>query len=145
MKINIVLKDKDAAVPIYGTDGAVCFDFFAINNAWVARYEPGVFPTGLEMEIPYGYGLFIFSRSGHGFNNDIRLGNCVGVIDSDYRGEVKIKLTADGGEPKLFRKGDRIAQGCILPVPRVQFNVVEKLSDTIRGAGGFGSTDRTVL
>jgi dUTP pyrophosphatase len=144
MKINIVLKDKDAVVPVYGSNGAVCFDFYATSTSWVAHYDSAVFSTGLEMEVPEGYGLFIFSRSGHGFNDDVRLGNCVGVIDPDYRGEVKIKLAADKG-PKLFKKGDRIAQGCILPVPKVTFNVVEKLSDTVRGSGGFGSTDRAVL
>ncbi len=144
MKVNIVLKDKDAVVPIYGSNGAVCFDFYSTSTSWVAHYDSAVFSTGLEMEIPEGYGLFIFSRSGHGFNDDVRLGNCVGVIDSDYRGEVKIKLAADKG-PKLFKKGDRIAQGCILPVPKVTFNVVEKLSDTVRGSGGFGSTDRAIL
>lgn len=141
MNINIVLRNKDATTPVYGTDGAVCFDFFATIDSWVARFEPAIFPTGLEMEVPEGYGLFIFSRSGHGFNDNVRLGNCVGVIDSDYRGEIKIKLAADNAIPKLFKKGDRIAQGCLIQVPKVTFNVVEKLSDTVRGQGGFGSTN----
>ena len=83
--------------------------------------------------------MMIYSRSGHGFNWGVRLANCVGVIDSDYRGEVKVKLQADGCAMTVS-KHDRIAQAMIIPVPKVQFTEVEALSETVRGAGGFGST-----
>lgn len=85
-----------------------------------------------------------FSRSGHGFKHNVRLANCVGVIDSDYRGSVKVKLIADAtpdDSPGLVIKpGDRVAQALVLPVPRVVFEEVAALSETERGAGGFGST-----
>ncbi len=89
--------------------------------------------------------MLIFSRSGHGFNHNARLANCVGVIDSDYRGEVLVKLSMDDEfcdpETELYiRPGDRIAQAMLVQVPRCEFEVVEQLTITERGAGGFGST-----
>jgi dUTP pyrophosphatase len=84
--------------------------------------------------------MLIFSRSGHGFKDALRLSNCVGVIDSDYRGEVMVSLRADGEACPKIRTGDRIAQAMILPVPAVEFEEVEDLTETARGAGGFGST-----
>lgn len=85
--------------------------------------------------------MMIYSRSGHGFKYGARLANCVGVIDSDYRGEVKVKLHVDFpcGFP-LLGIGARIAQAMIIPVPSVEFEAVDDLSDTERGTDGFGST-----
>lgn len=148
MDINIKLTSPLAKVPTYATDGSGCFDFYGTNLHPVAVREgwPVIIGTGLEMEIPPGFGLFILSRSGHGFKYETRLANCVGFIDSDYRGEIMVKLTADPQRdeavPLLIEPGDRIAQACILPVPRIGFNVVEALSATLRGNGGFGSTGR---
>ena len=146
MNIKIKKLHPDAIVPQYQTAGAACFDFHAINR--LARHVdsgfPETFDTGLAFEIPPGYGMFILSRSGHGFNLDTRLANCVGFIDSDYRGEVKVKLTCDQEHkeamPLAVKAGDRIAQACILPVPRVGFEITEELSETLRGEGGFGSS-----
>lgn len=84
--------------------------------------------------------MLIFSRSGHGFNYGARLANCVGVIDSDYRGEVKVKITCDESRGIVMERGARIAQAMIVPVPRVHFDEVAELSPTERGTGGFGST-----
>jgi dUTP pyrophosphatase len=84
--------------------------------------------------------MLVFSRSGHGFNYLTRLANCVGVIDSDYRGTIAVKLVNDGGPPFTIKAGDRIAQGLIVPAPRIDFEVVSELEDTVRGEGGFGST-----
>lgn len=85
--------------------------------------------------------MMVYSRSGHGFKSDTRLANCVGVIDSDYRGELMVKLTYDGNEcGELIQPGDRIAQAMIIPVEQVQFELADELSDTERGTGGFGST-----
>lgn len=88
--------------------------------------------------------MLVFSRSGHAFNQDIRLGNSVGVIDSDFRGEVKVKLRRDSPLPptKPFHisSGDRVAQALVLPIEQVEFEVAEELSQTLRGEGGFGST-----
>lgn len=146
MQIKIKKIHPDAKTPTYATDGSGCFDLYAINPLATLVHEgyPVTFDTGLAFEIPPGYGMFILSRSGHGFNLDTRLANCVGFIDSDYRGEVKVKLTCDKEHeeamPLAVKAGDRIAQACILPVPRVGFEITEELSETLRGEGGFGSS-----
>lgn len=141
MKIKIKYSEdypKDWGPPAYGSDGAAAFDFKAL-----AIEEEGLYRTGLHFEIPEGYVMLIFSRSGHGFSYGIRLANCVGVIDSDYRGEIKIKLVADK-PPQMgclnLGYGGRIAQGIIIPLPKIEFEVVDGLSSTIRGSKGFGST-----
>jgi dUTP pyrophosphatase len=84
--------------------------------------------------------MLIFSRSGHGFKNDVRLSNCVGVIDSDYRGEVQIKLSNDGGDHFTINNDDRIAQAMLVKLPWVELIEVDELSETARGTNGFGST-----
>lgn len=146
MNIKIKKLSQLAKTPTYATDGSGCFDIYAINPLATLVHEgyPATFDTGLAFEIPPGYGMFILSRSGHGFNFDTRLANCVGFIDSDYRGEVKVKLTCDQEHEEAMllavKAGDRIAQACILPVPRVGFEITEELSETLRGEGGFGSS-----
>ena len=140
MEINVKVLNEKARIPVYSSDGAACFDFFAPNGGMVSSYHPAVVETGLAFDIPAGYCMLVFSRSGDGFKQDVRLSNCVGVIDSDYTGEVKIKLTKDSYGAKLFNAGDRVAQGLIIPVNQVTFNVVEQLKETERGDGGFGST-----
>jgi len=151
MKLRILKLHPNAQVPVYATEGAACFDLHAATvdgaqyiGSSCEHGNPIECGTGLAFEIPEGHVMLIFSRSGHGFNFDTRLANCVGVIDSDYRGEVKVKLTRDPRDefvPTLrFQHGDRIAQALILPVPRVEFEVAEQLTITQRGAGGFGST-----
>jgi len=158
INLKIQKVHPDAIVPSYATSGAACFDLHAIWPSTAMR-EP-LFPgetvtirTGLAFEIPKGYVMLIFSRSGHGFKNDVRLANCVGVIDSDYRGEVLVKLRSDdellpatpyGITPDTsvlnIGPGDRVAQAMLVPVPRVVFEVAQKLGETERGSGGFGST-----
>lgn len=147
MNIKIKKTHPDAIVPVYGTGGAACFDLHALGvkssgGEWVIQGIPEVVRTGLAFEIPEGHVMLLFSRSGHGFKNSTRMANCVGVIDSDYRGEVYVKLIRDSSpDPYMYvRSGDRIAQGLVLPVERVSFEVVEHLSETVRGTGGFGST-----
>lgn len=141
-----------AITPTHGTPGAACFDLYAATVAGASKIgsnvwgtDPVTCDTGLSFEIPYGYAMLVFSRSGHGFKDDIRLANCVGVIDSDYRGSVQVKLTSDrqneDHEPPFFVKpGDRIAQAMIVPIPAVTLEEVEELSATERGTAGFGST-----
>lgn len=141
----------DAIVPAYASAGAGCFDFHAVVETGfeqtVDHGTPSVIATGLSFEIPEGFVMLIFSRSGHAFKNDVRLANCVGVIDSDYRGEVKVKLTADLSDTDFMvvANGDRIAQGLIVPIPRIIFEVTSELSTTERGEGGFGSTGSAML
>ena len=140
MNIKIALRLKGAKTPTYATDGSGCFDFYSRREATINSHMPCLFDTGVAIEIPEGHVMLIFSRSGHGFGHLTRLANCVGVIDSDYRGTIAVKLVNDGGPPLTLPAGSRIAQGLILPLPCVDFEVVSELGDTARGEGGFGST-----
>ena len=81
MKLKIKKLSTDARMPTYGTPGSACFDLYSIESGWVNPNSPGVFDTGLSVEIPEGYVMLVYSRSGHGFKNDIRLGNGTGIID----------------------------------------------------------------
>ena len=128
-----------ALLPDYQSAGAACFDLHTTHPEHIAANGATVFRTGLSFEVPEGHVMLIFSRSGHGFKTGVRLSNCVGVIDSDYRGEVMVKLTSDGSELHV-NAGDRIAQAMIVPVPRVRLEWSEELGDTIRAHGGMGST-----
>lgn len=127
-------------IPKKATDGAACFDIQSTDDTEIAPKNSGVVRTGLKFKIPAGYVMLIFSRSGHGFKNGVRLANSVGVIDSDYRGEVKVKLQNDGDETFSVRYGDRVAQAMLLPVPSVPIVAGVVTEDTERGTGGFGST-----
>ena len=141
MKLQIKRLTKTAITPEYQTAGAACFDLHADGVQNTPPLQPNsnrIVNTGLAVKVPEGYALFIFSRSGHGFKNNVALSNCVGVVDSDYVGEIKIALSNHGNDNFVFRQGDRIAQGLVLPVERVVFEEVEELPDTVRGAGGFG-------
>lgn len=139
MQIKTKRLTPEAKLPTYATDGSGCFDIYCTNDGWVQ--DTAVFNTGLSFEIPVGYVMLVFSRSGHGFKNDIRLANCVGIIDSDYRGELKVKLTNDEKiDGMAVYVGDRIAQAMVIPFEQVQFLEVDELSETERGTCGFGST-----
>lgn len=141
MKVKIKLTHTSAKIPTYGSDGAACFDLYAIDNHEISPAGGAkAIPTGLAFEIPQGHVMMVYSRSGHGFKNGVRLANATGVIDSDYRGEVMVKLTNDGNSWFDIKSGDRIAQAMIIPVEQVEFDAVDDLSDTERGTGGFGST-----
>lgn len=152
MRVKVKRLHPGAAIPRYATDGAACFDLQAIVETYppfggeartVLAGEGATFRTGLAFEIPAGHVMLIFSRSGHGFRNDTRLANCVGVIDSDYRGEVMVRLARDEYGPidvLAVRHGDRIAQAMIIPVPTAELIETDELDETERGVGGFGST-----
>lgn len=134
-----------AILPVFASAGAACFDLHADLKSEdgceqiIFSYEH-IFRTGLAFDIPEGYALMVYSRSGHGFKNDVRLANCVGVIDSDYTGEVKVKLTIDHDGCFTVKHGDRIAQAMLIKLPSVQLVEVDELKTTERGANGFGST-----
>lgn len=140
MKVRVQKLHPDAVLPTYASDGAACFDLRTIEAGEVGAYQANTFRTGLAFEIPDGHVMLVFSRSGHGFKHGLRLANCVGVIDADYRGEVMVRLRNDGPIRFGFEPGDRVAQAMILPVPSVEMGEVAELSTTQRGAGGFGST-----
>lgn len=133
----------DAITPTYATPGSGAFDLYASANhpqVFVGEGRPQTISTGIAVEVPEGWVLDIRSRSGHGFKSAVRLANCTGVIDSDYRGEIKVCLTADAGGGMMVSPGDRIAQAILTPAPRVELIEVDTLTRTERGAGGFGST-----
>lgn len=140
MNINIKLLNERAMMPAYATEGAACFDIACIAGAIIQPGTAEIFDTGLAFEVPDGHVMMIYSRSGHGFKHDTRLSNCVGVIDSDFRGAVKVKLRNDGSDPVRVENGDRIAQGMIIPIFTVGFNRTDTLKSTERGDKGFGST-----
>lgn len=146
--VKIHRLQPDARIPTYGSDGAACFDFYAYNpnaRTFLFPNAPVTFNTGVAIEVPEGWALLIYSRSGHGFKSDTRLSNCVGVIDSDYRGEIKVRLIRDAlsdSHPHCIDHGDRIAQGMLVPVAKTHFEIVNQLNTTERGAGGFGSTGK---
>lgn len=144
MKIKVKKLYPDAQLPTYATDGSAAFDIYAYMPGKEAVHVMGydTFETGLAFEIPEGHVMLIYSRSGHGFNHNVRLSNSVGVIDSDYRACIKVKLTADTFSQLHVNHGDRIAQGIIMPYPKVEFEEVDSLSETVRGTGGFGSTGK---
>lgn len=146
-RLNVKFQKLDprAITPRYGSDGAAAFDLFTYEDFELHYANPVVVSTGIAMEIPEGYGLFIFSRSSQGFKADTRLANCVGVIDSDYRGEIKVKLTKDVASwamPSTVKAGVAIAQGVVMPYQKVTLIESDSLSKTSRGSNGFGSTDR---
>ena len=140
--INLKVKrlTDTAKLPTYAHDGDACFDLYADD----VNVTSGGFlcNTGLSVEVPPGYAMMIYSRSGHGFKNNMRLANCVGVLDSCYRGPVMVKLTCDRQIQYVPKVGDRIAQAMLIPVPVVTFEEVTELSDSERGDGGFGSSGR---
>ena len=141
LRVKVKKLVADAIIPQYATPGAACFDLHSLTEGVASKEAPLVCDTGLAFEIPEGHVMLIYSRSGHGFKSDTRLSNCVGVIDADYRGEVKVKLAKDSlGGILQVGKGDRIAQAMVIPVDKITFEEVDELGSTERGAGGFGST-----
>lgn len=141
--MNVIIKklDPDAHIPTYASEGAACFDLYANESGYSRVGFRRIVRTGISVQVPEGHVLMLFSRSGHAYKHSIRLSNCVGIIDSDYRGEILVMLHNDGSFDFEFLKGDRIAQGMIVPVPRI--NLVEgELTETERGSGGFGSTGK---
>jgi len=141
MKIKFKKLRNGVRPPKYATDGSGAFDIYYDNYAEVEYGTITKLNTGIAVELPRGYSLFLFSRSGHGANHGVRLANCVGIIDSDYRGEIIVPLTKDleGDCYKIFPY-DRVCQGIVFPTPVIEFEEVEELSTTERGEGGFGST-----
>lgn len=132
----------DAQIPQYQSAGAACFDLHAVMDspAIVSGASPLTVRTGLAFEIPPGHVMLVYSRSGDGFNRNVRLANCVGVIDSDYTGEVQVKLTGDYSAMMTVEPGQRIAQAMLVKLPDVTIEEVTELAETERGANGFGST-----
>ena len=140
--LPVKLLDKNAELPVCTTDGSAGYDLIACTSGSVI-IDPGctrLIGTGFAMALPKGYAGFIFARSGLGIKHGIVPGNCVGVVDSDYRGEVKVGLRNNSNESFIVNKGDRIAQIVIIKCETPELVLCDDLDDTIRGDGGFGST-----
>lgn len=144
-KVNYKKLDNKAVTPSCGSEYSAGMDLSALiqNGAKAQRIPAGAtvkIGTGIAMEIPEGYFGAIFARSGMATKRGLRPANCVGVIDSDYRGEIIVPLHNDTDKCETVRDGDRIAQMIIMPYLGVELKEVGELNDTERGAGGFGST-----
>lgn len=144
LPVRVQLLRPDASLPVYGSAAAAGADLRACLDAPVT-IGPGqtvMIPTGLAMELPAGYAGLVYARSGLAGKRGLAPANKVGVIDSDYRGEVLVALHNHGTEPQSIEPGERIAQLVLAKAPQAVFSAAGSLSDTARGSGGFGSTGK---
>lgn len=145
MELKIKRLTDTAILPTRGTSGSAGYDLYAdiedevtINPREIVKVK-----TGVAIALPSAeFGAFIFARSGLSIKHGISPANCVGVVDSDYRGEIMVGLTNFSNEPYTIKKGERIAQMIIMPVVCPTLCEVSTLDDTSRGEGGFGSTGK---
>jgi len=165
MKINVKKINEKAVIPQYAHNDDACFDLIACDDVIISPGETKKIPTGLIFEIPVGYKMVIYPRSGISLNTPLRIANSPGIVDSGYRGEVCILMTNTQQKeidyvPLLYlvdntiknfeyyclqytyviRCGDKIAQAEIVPIYKAEFCEVNELSSTVRGGNGFGST-----
>lgn len=146
MTVHFKKLDKNAHAPTYGSDFAAGADLYALTNGETVTFAPGetkLIHTGIAMEIPTGYAGLIYARSGIATKRGLAPANKVGVIDSDYRGELMVSLHNHSNAPQEIADGERIAQLVIAPFLTAEFSECDDLTDTARGAGGFGSTGKT--
>lgn len=142
--VRIKLLRERAAMPERATEGSAGYDLFACLDE-NATLEPGdtvLVGCGFAMELLPGFAAFVYARSGLGIKKGIVPGNCVGVIDSDYRGEVKVGLRNQSNDSFVVSNGDRIAQMVISEYETPELVLCEELSETSRGGGGFGSSGK---
>ena len=141
-EVKITKLDKNARLPHYGSEFSAGADLYALADEAITieAGETKLIHTGLAMEIPVGYAGLIYARSGLASKKGLAPANKVGVVDSDYRGEVMVALHNHGAEAQTIEPFERIAQLVITPFLKVDFTEADALTDTERGAGGFGST-----
>ena len=142
MIVNIKKLNEKAVIPAYGSEYAAGADLYACldSELTVPPHETVVIPTGIALELPVGYAGLIYARSGLATKKGLAPANKVGVVDCDYRGEVKVALHNHSAIPQTVGVGERVAQLVITPYVTAVFNETDELSQTVRGAGGFGST-----
>lgn len=145
MKIKCKKLRENAVLPTRGTALAAGADLYALLSDGAERVTippqgKHAFPTGIAVEIPEGYVGLVFARSGIACKRQLAPANCVGVIDADYRGELTVFLQNNGAEPQTVESGERIAQLVITPCLAIEIEETGTLTDTARGAAGFGST-----
>lgn len=142
--ISVKILRKGASLPTYGSSDAAGADLYACLEAPVT-IAPGTtafIPTGIALEVPRNCAGLIYARSGMACKRGLAPANKVGVVDSDYRGEIMVALHNHGVEPQTVENGERVAQFVITPVLTPAYEVVVELSDTQRNTGGFGSTGK---
>ena len=145
IKVNFKKLDKNAHAPTYGSEYAAGADLYALTGGETLNFAPGetkMIKTGLAVEIPEGYAGLVYARSGIATKRGLAPANKVGVIDSDYRGEVMVSLHNHSDDCQEIADGERIAQLVITPFLAAEFCETDELSDTVRGEGGFGSTGK---
>lgn len=149
MEIKIKKLYKEVLTPSHGSEYAAGYDLYAYLGGYdectIEPHQTFKIGTGIAMEIPEGYFGALFARSGLASKKGLRPANCVGVVDSDYRGEIRVAVHNDTDEPQKFYNNERIAQLVVIPCLSVKFTEVDTLSETERGSGGFGSTGKTKL
>ena len=142
-ELKIKKLDEKAIIPTYGTEYSAGADLYALLDEDL-EIKPGetiMIKTGLAMAIPTGYAGLIYARSSLGSKKGLAPANKVGVVDSDYRGEIKVPLFNQSKETQIIAKNERIAQIIFTPYLKVNFQETDELNDTTRGTGGFGSTN----
>ena len=142
--MNIKKLNDKARIPTYGSEFAAGADLYACieNDITIEPAQTVLIHTGLAMQIPEGLVGLIYARSGLASKKGLAPANKVGVIDSDYRGEIMVALHNHGTLPQTISDGERIAQIVFAPYYTAEFSIVDELDDTTRGAGGFGSTGK---
>ncbi len=144
--MNIQLKklSESALLPVRGSEYAAGYDLFSDidSDVSIAPHETKLIGTGISVAIPDGYFGGIYARSGLSTKEGLRPANCTGVIDSDYRGEIKVPVHNDSNEIRVISPNQKIAQMIIQPFLSVEFEEVDSLDDTARGNKGFGSTGK---
>ena len=142
MEINIKLLNENAKVPTRGSEYAAGYDLYAATDydIEIAPHSTVKIGTGISVELPNSTFGAIFARSGLATKKGLRPANCVGVCDSDYRGEYIVPMHNDTDEVMTIASGERIAQLIVMPFVGIEFNIVDELTETKRGDGGFGST-----
>ena len=135
---------ENAKLPTYGTEFSAGADLYACleSAVTIAPGRSAFIPTGIALEVPVGCAGLIYARSGMACKRGLAPANKVGVVDSDYRGEITVVLYNHGQEPQTVENGERVAQFVITPVLTPSFEEAEELSDTARNVGGFGSTGK---
>ncbi|HUG08604.1 MAG TPA: dUTP diphosphatase [Acidimicrobiia bacterium] len=140
MQVNFLRLDRELPIPVTAHIDDAAVDLHTRIDLMLAPGVRAAVPTGIAVAIPVGFAGLILPRSGHAHRHGIGVVNGPGLIDSGYRGEISVLLINHGEEDAEFRRGDRIAQLAIVPIPAVEWVEVDDLDETDRGAGGFGST-----
>lgn len=144
MKIRVKRVSVSAVIPSYGSEFAAGCDLYADipEETVIEPHKTVMVDTGLQFELPEGHFAGIFARSGLAARESLRPANCVGICDSDYRGNYIVAIHNDGDVPRVIKPHEKIAQMVVMAYIPLEFEEADELSDTSRGAGGFGSTGK---